>query len=99
MNHANEPLDRLFRAASNAEAMLVDNPPFGWEAKILRAVREQGNSGMAAAFATLWRRGFACAFATAVMVASVSAWNMNASTSADPERLAMEPVEIYQALK
>lgn len=100
MNRSNEALDRLLKAAARAPQREDGEGPFGWQARVLRGVQEQGAAGVAVAFTTLWRQGVVWAFATAVVVSSVSAWNMSATSgTADPERLASEPVEIYQVMR
>ena len=99
MKKSHEPLDRLLHAASRVSPRAVSEPPLGWEARVLRGVRDQRSAGMALAFAAIWRQGVVWAFATAVLVASFSAWNIKAAGISDPERLALEPVELYQVMR
>ena len=99
MKPKREPLDRLFRSAAQAPAKQVEETPFGWETRVLQAVSEHRAANVAVAIGTIWRQGVFWAFATAVLVASFSAWNIRSTGLVDPERLALEPVEIYQVLR
>ena len=99
MKKRHEPLDRLLQAASRVPPRAASEPPLGWEARVLQGAREQRSLGVAVAFAAIWRQGVVWAFATAVLVASFSAWNIKAAGISDPERLALEPVELYQVMR
>ena len=99
MNRSREPLVRLLQAAARTPEREAGQGPLGWESRVLRAVQEQRSAGVSQAFAALWRQGVVWAFATAVVVSSVSVWNMSSAGAADPERQALEPVEIYQVMR
>jgi anti-sigma-K factor RskA len=100
MKESMDPLDRLLRAAARAPrpASTSDDGPLGWQRRVMAGVREERANSISASFTAFWKRGAFCAVAAAAVVASYTAWNMKVGPT-DPLRMALEPSEIYLAIK
>jgi hypothetical protein len=71
MRPANDPLDRLLKAAAAAPKPTASPLPFAVEARVLAAWRRGEPDSELAALVSLFRRGLACACGVAMLVTTL----------------------------